>query len=75
MTPANDNALASFHNSLRILQNVEMSDFLNAAIGDYAAWRSFSNDPYRFFIRANDTTVNRLWALIQQNQPEKLRAA
>lgn len=56
---------AEFHNALRILLNLDRDDlpFL-----DGRAWQRFRTDPFRFFIRADDPTADRLWAAIEARQ-------
>lgn len=65
-----DTAQRSFHNALRILMNVETGDL--PFLGEYERCAFFSN-PHLFFIRADDATCDRLWALIQERQPERYR--
>ena len=63
-----------FHNALRILTNLDSSELIAAGVIDTILefWR-FSDDPYRFFIRADDARVAAFWTLIQSRQPEALR--
>ncbi len=63
-----------FHNALRLLANLDPSELIAAGVIDTILefWR-FSDDPYRFFIRADDARAAALWTLIQSHQPEVLR--
>lgn len=69
-TQTSDKAQRAFHNALRILMNVETEDlsFISAE-----ERRAFFGNPHLFFIRADDATCDRLWALIQERQPERYR--
>lgn len=60
--------LAEFHNGLRILLNLDRHVLVQAGVlphGDHNAWGTFTRDPYRFFIRADDATAEKLWTLMQ----------
>lgn len=64
--------LPEFHNALRILLNIDFRDLVQAGIlqsHDQAHWEQFHRDPFRYFIRADDTTVERLWDCIESRQP------
>ena len=59
-----------FHNDLRILLNIELSDLEAAGINmDHSRWVSFMTDPYRWAIRASDEDYAKLWAIIETRQP------
>lgn len=63
-----------FHNALRILIHFNFDDLRAAGVlDDLTEFRRFDDDPYRFFIRADDARADALWALIQSRQPEALR--
>ncbi len=63
-----------FHNALRTLVNLDASELIAAGVIDEpTGFRRFEDDPYRWFIRANDARAAALWALIQSRQPEALR--
>ena len=65
-------ALPEFHNALRILLNIDFCDLVQAGIvqaHDNAHWEQFQRDPFRYFIRADDTTAERLWDCIESRQP------
>ena len=67
-----------FHNGLRILRAIDRHELVEAqviAAGDDEAWMNFQLDPYRFFIRADDTTAWRLWTLIESRQPTRKATA
>lgn len=60
---------AEFHNGLRILLNIDRHE-LEAAhvikVGDVNAWGEFRRDPFRWFIRADDSQLPKLWAIIER---------
>ena len=63
--------LPEFHNALRILLNLDCHELESAGIlptTDAAAWERYQRDPFRFFIRADDATADRLWELIGTRQ-------
>jgi hypothetical protein len=63
--------MADFHNLLRILVSLDWDDLSAAGIiarDDVKAWNSFRNDPFRWFIRADDETARKLWTLIEHRQ-------
>lgn len=57
--------LREFHNALRILLNIEPYEIVEAGI-DAKHWPAFSADPHRFFIRCDDETADRLWAIVER---------
>ncbi len=62
---------AEFHNALRILLNIDRCELEVAGIikpGDHNAWGAFHRDPFRWFIRADDSQAPKLWALIERRQ-------
>lgn len=61
--------LRQFHNALRILLNIE-SFQLYEALGrkDAIAWRSFTDNPFRWFITASDADADAVWKLIEMRQ-------
>lgn len=61
--------LSEFHNALRILTSIDMHELEAAKIigvGDINAWGTFRRDPFRWFVRADDKTAEKLFALIQR---------
>lgn len=63
--------LREFHNALRILMNIDRDDLERAGIigrADHNAWGTFTRDPFRWFIRADDVTAEKLWRLIERRQ-------
>ena len=63
-----------FHNALRILIHFDFDDLRAAGVlDDLTEFRRFDDDPYRFFIRADDARAAALWTLIQSRQSEVLR--
>jgi hypothetical protein len=62
-----------FHNALRILLSTDRVDLDDAGLPlNNADWAKFQADPFRFFIKANDTTAQKLWALVEARQPKEL---
>ncbi|KAF0102186.1 MAG: hypothetical protein FD144_2621 [Rhodospirillaceae bacterium] len=62
---------AEFHNCLRILTSIDKHELVEAGVikpEDTAAWLSFTRDPHRWFIRADDATATKLWAIIERRQ-------
>jgi hypothetical protein len=57
--------LPRFHNRLRTLLNLDHAD---VAFLSSSEWTKFQTDPFRFFIRCDDTTARRLWAAIETRQ-------
>ncbi|WP_276200247.1 hypothetical protein [Chelatococcus sp. XZ-Ab1] len=58
-----------FHNRLRVLLNIERADLVDAGVirpTDHNAWGTFHRDPFRFFIRADDATALKLWAIVER---------
>lgn len=61
---ADDTARDAFMNALRILHSME------------PVWLpvKFTRDPVNYLLRADDATVDRIWAAIQERQPARYRA-
>lgn len=70
--------LREFHNGLRVLLNLDLRDLEAAGIvfdddqhtpGHAArrtkAYERFVSDPFRWFVRADDETADKLWALLK----------
>jgi len=58
-----------FHNGLRIMLAIDMHELEAAGIirqGDRGAWAEFHRDPFRWFIRADDVSAGKLWAIIER---------
>lgn len=72
-----DLALRRFHNAMRILLNLDRDEIetegvinlLDAAAD--AKWERFRTDPFRFFVRADDATAEKLWTIIEKRQPQR----
>jgi hypothetical protein len=67
-----------FHNALRILGDIEITDLENAGLATPTAWRAyfrpyFLHSPYRAFLQAADADAAILWKLIEARQPNELR--
>lgn len=59
----------AFMNSLRILHSMEPEGMLPVG-----ARHRFMDDPVEYLLRADDPTVDRIWAAIQERQPARYRA-
>jgi hypothetical protein len=59
--------LRQFHNALRILLNIDAPDLYDA-LGrkDAIAWRSFVDNPFRWFITASDADAEAIWNLVEK---------
>lgn len=63
--------LRTFHNRLRILINIDMSELVNAGIissDDTSQWIAFRDNPWRWFIRAEDEQVSRVWKIVEHRE-------
>ena len=60
-------SLSKFHNALRILRGIDLAELEAAGLRlpDHI-WVQFRDDPYRFFIRADDETAQKIWSIIEQ---------
>lgn len=66
--------LAEFHNALRILASIDMRELVHAGAisgDDTGGWQSFRDNPWRWFIRADDDTATAVWRIIESRQPKK----
>jgi len=53
----------------RVLLNLDRGELERAAVlprGDHNAWGTFHRDPFRWFIRADDATAEKLWGLVER---------
>lgn len=69
-TEANPN-LRRFHNRLRILLGIDMSELVNAGAissDDTASWTSFRDNPWRWFIKAGDAEQAAIWSIIERRE-------
>lgn len=58
-----------FHGRLRMLSNIDAIDFYRAIdLRDLAAWSSFRDDPWRWFIRAPDAQAEGLFAYMMERE-------
>lgn len=60
-----------FHNALRIMLSIDMSELVAAGViagGDKTSWEKFRDNPYRWMLRVDDDTAQRLWLLIESRQ-------
>ncbi len=61
--------LRGFHNWLRILISIDRHELEAAGVistGDHNAWGTFHRDPFRWLIRADDASAEKLWLLIER---------
>lgn len=62
--------LAEFHNSLRVLSSIDFHELAEAgAITDDAdgevEWKHFRENPWRYFITADDDCAEKIWAIVE----------
>lgn len=65
---------AEFHNALRILANIDMSEMVEAgaiASDDTSGYSAFAADPWRWLIRAGDDEARAVWRIVLARQPKK----
>lgn len=55
--------LREFHNGLRLLMGLDFSEVQHAITAEQ--WPSFRDDPHTFFIRADDPTTDKIWAVMK----------
>lgn len=63
--------LEEFHNALRILTSLDLHDLAAGGViarDDLETWRAFRDDPFRWFIRADDEKARKLFTLIERRQ-------
>lgn len=61
--------LHDFHNRLRIMIGIDRHELVASgalSANDVDAWGTFQRDPYRFFIRADDSTAEKIWSVIER---------
>jgi hypothetical protein len=61
--------MRTFHNRLRKLLNIDMSQLVNAEVissDDTGAWLSFCDNPWRWFIRCSDEQAERIWTIMER---------
>jgi hypothetical protein len=71
--------LADFHNRLRILRSIDADEFVAAAreVEDGAslrlpgAFQRFAAQPFDFFLRSDDQSVDALWRLIERRSERR----
>jgi len=66
-------AFDQFHNALRILTSLDKHELIEADVidhseSDHSKWIAFRDDPFRWFIRADDESATKLWGLIERRQ-------
>ena len=61
--------LRAFRNRLCVLSSIDQPELVDAgitAIADPNEWYLFSNNPYRWLLRADDDVAAKLWALVER---------
>lgn len=53
-----------FHNALRIMFNIDADEFSKHVSPDVDEWKSFRDSPFRYFVRTDDASANKLWGVI-----------
>jgi hypothetical protein len=63
-------SLRAFHNALRILRALDWHEvhFLSEE-----EWKSFRDNPYKFFVSTTDRNASLIWEALQRRQPEELK--
>lgn len=65
-----------FRNKLCILRSLDEDELRDAGIDlSDKKWLSFCLDPFRFFIRTDDTRAEKLWRMIEKRAYPALAAA
>jgi len=64
---------AEFHNALRVLTSIDKHELVEAGVIDssetgHSEWIAFRDDPFRWFIRADDDGAAKLWTIIERRQ-------
>lgn len=65
---------SSFENALRILSAIDRHELVMSGViaaQDQEAWLRFRANPYRWLIRADDATADRLWGLVESRQGQR----
>lgn len=57
--------LREFHNGIRVLFNIDMDEATAAGVEPHQ-WPMFRDDPVRFFLRADDETAEKLFAVVEK---------
>jgi hypothetical protein len=57
-----------FHNALRILHSIDLHELQTVGLwlnpDNIASWVKFQDNPYLFFIRADDETSDKIWQVV-----------
>lgn len=69
-----------FHNTCRILMNIDLDELEKAGVIEPGAnggsdWTRFNKDPLMFVIKLPTDRYGRLWGLIEDRQPERLKSS
>jgi hypothetical protein len=60
---------AEFRNALCILASIDEHELVEVGIRlSPGAWTDFAQNPWRYIVRADDATAERLWSLIEKRQ-------
>lgn len=62
--------LAEFSNALRILHSIDWPDAKGIMSGEAYDY-DYRRDPVRYFLRADDATQAKLWAIIEARRPKR----
>ena len=63
---------AEFHNALRILLNIDRDELEEAGVLSTPVfnredrWKAFRANPYKFFVRADTPTAQKIWGLMEK---------
>lgn len=60
-----------FHHRLRRLINIDLFQLVEAgviALGDFEEWAIFKDNPWRWFIKADDERAAKVWAIMEQGR-------
>ena len=61
--------LSDFHNRLRIMIGIDMSELVNAGViraNEFERWYEFRDNPFHWLIRTDDESAAKLWVLIER---------
>jgi hypothetical protein len=60
--------MAVFHNRLRRLLNIDKDELEKAGVelAGRHGWEYFRDDPFRWFIRADDERAKKVWAIVEK---------
>ena len=73
----NNLARDRFFNALRILYSIDEHELVAEGVkfGAYGlSWPAFRDNPCRALMRASDDDADRIWAIIERRQPDRLKS-